>query len=95
MLQCTFCKKFRAKQGLRLSLIIIIQSTRLIHPLITLQTKCSISIFSLPQQQNIKDNTFCKSVSRRYYPNLYYASPDTLNGSPDTSQIYIMPLLVL
>jgi len=49
----------------RLSPTIIIQNTRPICPLVALQVKDYIPIFSLLQQQDLKDNTLCKWVSRR------------------------------
>jgi hypothetical protein len=48
-----------------LSPTIITQNTRPICPLVALQVKCSIPIFSLLKQQDLKDNTLCKWVSRR------------------------------
>ena len=49
----------------RLSPTIVTQNTRPICPLVALQVKGSIPIFNLLQQQNLKDNTLCKWVSRR------------------------------
>ena len=50
---------------LRLSSTTATQNTRSICFLIALQAKGSIPVFGLLQQQDTKDNIFCKWVSRR------------------------------
>jgi len=44
---------------------------------VALQVKGSISIFSLLQQRDLKENTLQMGLEEREYPNLGYASPDT------------------